>query len=366
MNKIQSIIIAVMFGVSVVSVSTSTAVAAPFVNVGTTGTVLDQANGYIWQTQQRAGMTYAAAEAYCSNLVLGGKDNWRMPTKEELATTPANTTGTVLSFNVTGILTSTPGSSADYHMARGYTDRWYQVPVTTATNGTRCIVDRPQTVTVPTDGLYKFRINSGNGVIKASVDGVAAVTVDTQFQQGEILIGNLMAGEVVTITTNSMGATSIIEEALSEFPFVQWNYTFSAGNVELVLYDPLPESAVCEVAPEDLADVQNQLSLCNEVVKYNEGQMATIQGQLASCNSDKGAVEAQLAEAKASLAIANDTITNANARIAELESLLAAALANDGNNGHGNDVDHNDESNPGNGSEDEGHDDNHDKDSDKH
>jgi|GEM_PF-2319496 len=57
---------------------------AVYVNNGD-GTVTDKVTGLIWQQTTTADMTPSEAASYCSNLALGGQDDWRLPTLIELA-----------------------------------------------------------------------------------------------------------------------------------------------------------------------------------------------------------------------------------------------------------------------------------------
>ena len=325
----KAIVVSVMFGVSLAT----SVMAAPYVESRpgfTTGIIRDQATGYLWQKAQQAGKTYAQADSYCKALVLDGYTNFRVPTQDELATIGAYTTGTLLGTSGYSSWSATPGKTAGKMMTMGlYNNATFfnEVINTSSAVGVRCVIDRPKTVVVPTDGYYKFKVTSGNGVVAAAVNGVKAITVDTQFNQGEVVIGQLLAGEEISITTNDLGAASIVEEQLPEFPFVQWNYSFVEGNVELILYDPLPESpaATCTVTQADVDDVQSLLDTCNATVTYSANQLSSVQGQLAVCNSDKAVVESKLATSEAALAAANTSLNTANARIAELEAALAIA-----------------------------------------
>lgn len=47
------------------------------------GTVTDTVTGLMWQQTDGGEMTVEAAETYCADLVLGGYDDWRLPTAQE-------------------------------------------------------------------------------------------------------------------------------------------------------------------------------------------------------------------------------------------------------------------------------------------
>ncbi len=48
------------------------------------GTITDNITGLMWQKVDGDEMTFESAATYCANLVLGGKDDWRLPTGIEL------------------------------------------------------------------------------------------------------------------------------------------------------------------------------------------------------------------------------------------------------------------------------------------
>ncbi len=49
------------------------------------GTITDAASGLVWEKSAGSGaVTLAKAKAYCENLTLGGKNDWRLPTRNEL------------------------------------------------------------------------------------------------------------------------------------------------------------------------------------------------------------------------------------------------------------------------------------------
>jgi len=49
------------------------------------GTVTDNVTGLTWQqTPAATGLSYEQARTYCASLVLGGHDDWRIPTTKEL------------------------------------------------------------------------------------------------------------------------------------------------------------------------------------------------------------------------------------------------------------------------------------------
>jgi hypothetical protein len=49
------------------------------------GVVRDNVTGLVWQrVVDGAGYTWSAAQTFCANLVLGGCDQWRLPTRIEL------------------------------------------------------------------------------------------------------------------------------------------------------------------------------------------------------------------------------------------------------------------------------------------
>ncbi len=54
------------------------------------GTVTDNLTGLIWEQKTAANetlrYTYSAAVNYCENLILGGRDDWRLPTRREYST----------------------------------------------------------------------------------------------------------------------------------------------------------------------------------------------------------------------------------------------------------------------------------------
>jgi hypothetical protein len=54
------------------------------------GTVTDNLTGLIWEQKTEANeqlkYTYSAAVDYCENLILGGRDDWRVPTRKEYST----------------------------------------------------------------------------------------------------------------------------------------------------------------------------------------------------------------------------------------------------------------------------------------
>ena len=49
------------------------------------GTVTDISSGLAWQQETASSMTWEEALSYCENLLLGGYDDWRLPTIKELA-----------------------------------------------------------------------------------------------------------------------------------------------------------------------------------------------------------------------------------------------------------------------------------------
>jgi hypothetical protein len=49
------------------------------------GTVTDPATSRMWQKEETPRMTYEEATAYCQDLNLGGKTDWRLPRKDELS-----------------------------------------------------------------------------------------------------------------------------------------------------------------------------------------------------------------------------------------------------------------------------------------
>ena len=44
------------------------------------GTITDNITGLMWQKVDGGEMTFENAATYCSSLILGGKDDWRLPT----------------------------------------------------------------------------------------------------------------------------------------------------------------------------------------------------------------------------------------------------------------------------------------------
>ncbi|MEI6409373.1 MAG: DUF1566 domain-containing protein [Bacteroidota bacterium] len=55
----------------------------PFFQLNGDGTVLDTVTGLMWQQSDGGEMTFENATTYCQNLVLGGHDDWRLPTAQE-------------------------------------------------------------------------------------------------------------------------------------------------------------------------------------------------------------------------------------------------------------------------------------------
>ena len=55
----------------------------PFFIINGDGTVTDTVTGLMWQQTDGGEMTIEAAETYCADLVLGGYDDWRLPTAQE-------------------------------------------------------------------------------------------------------------------------------------------------------------------------------------------------------------------------------------------------------------------------------------------
>ena len=53
----------------------------PFFIVNGDGTVTDTVTGLMWQQTDGGEMTVEAAETYCASLMLGGYDDWRLPTE---------------------------------------------------------------------------------------------------------------------------------------------------------------------------------------------------------------------------------------------------------------------------------------------
>lgn len=52
--------------------------------INTNGTVSDPSTGLMWQQESAGKMTYEDAVSYCKNLTLGGYNDWRAPSVEEL------------------------------------------------------------------------------------------------------------------------------------------------------------------------------------------------------------------------------------------------------------------------------------------
>lgn len=55
----------------------------PFFKINGDGTVTDTVTGLMWQQADGGEMTIENAVAFCENLVLGGHDDWRLPTAQE-------------------------------------------------------------------------------------------------------------------------------------------------------------------------------------------------------------------------------------------------------------------------------------------
>ncbi len=78
-----------------------------------TGFVVDNQTGLTWQHPTSGGqMSYVAAQTACGDLVLDGKDDWRLPTLQELYS--------LVDFNVVGLAayidaTAFPGTSFGQH-----------------------------------------------------------------------------------------------------------------------------------------------------------------------------------------------------------------------------------------------------------
>ena len=53
-----------------------------------TDTVVDNFTGLEWQRKAAEPRSQASAQKYCRDLVLNGKDDWKLPTVEELSTLP--------------------------------------------------------------------------------------------------------------------------------------------------------------------------------------------------------------------------------------------------------------------------------------
>ena len=115
------------------------------------GTVTDNVTGLMWQqAPANTGLSYSEAEAYCESLVLGGHDDWRMPTTKEL-------------FSISNFSLGWPYLDTTYFDMAGTTvskdeQYWTEPYVGTTTEG---------------GSNAAFGVNHGTGHIKAYPAGVS-------------------------------------------------------------------------------------------------------------------------------------------------------------------------------------------------
>jgi len=96
-------------------------VEAPGLFITAEGGCKDVRSGRVWSrntmSPERGGSfyTFAAAKSYCSNLVEGGYDDWRMATRDELKTAYANGAGNYLDVFWVTDHSGAPPYEYDYH-----------------------------------------------------------------------------------------------------------------------------------------------------------------------------------------------------------------------------------------------------------
>jgi len=123
--------------------------AAQFTDNGN-GTVSDKSTGLIWQQAKGEKHPWNDAKAYCDGLSLAGKDDWRLPTKDELITiVDKNNFSPAIDesffpevFGTSGVYywTSTPveGSDEEAHIVRFF-DGEPATHETSRVDGVRCV-----------------------------------------------------------------------------------------------------------------------------------------------------------------------------------------------------------------------------------
>lgn len=74
-----------IIGAALLAFATSAAWAGDF-QLRDDGTVLDRKSGLLWQQGENPRVVWADAVERCTSLALGGEQNWRLPTREEMLT----------------------------------------------------------------------------------------------------------------------------------------------------------------------------------------------------------------------------------------------------------------------------------------
>ncbi len=83
--KVIQLVIAL--AVTLVLSQSSAAVESRFIIQGDNTVLIDTKTGLMWPVQDNAtDISWPAAKEYCAQLSLGGYQDWRMPTRDELAT----------------------------------------------------------------------------------------------------------------------------------------------------------------------------------------------------------------------------------------------------------------------------------------
>ncbi|MBX3184885.1 MAG: DUF1566 domain-containing protein [Polyangiaceae bacterium] len=151
------------------------------------GTVLDNVTGLLWQRATAlTTLTWANARSYCDGLVLGGRDDWRLPERIELVSlvdyTKNNPAVDGVSFpNVLNLgnryWANTP-QSASYQWYVQFSDG----DVSSATRGTsqvvRCVTEGRSMPPIPSEGHF-FEVNASDTIVTDVAAGLEWQRVQT-------------------------------------------------------------------------------------------------------------------------------------------------------------------------------------------
>ncbi|MBX3182198.1 MAG: DUF1566 domain-containing protein [Polyangiaceae bacterium] len=165
-------------------------------------TVLDNVTGLLWQQEVASGThSFSAGKTYCSNLVWGGRSDWRLPTRMELlsivdltqrdpaidgAAFPSTPHGANIDF---WSETARPGESQGWVVA--FAQGIAHVIATTAARHVRCVADATPQAPVPASGHF-FEV-TGNTVLDAAT-GLEWQREVSAFGYSQVGAGDYCAG----------------------------------------------------------------------------------------------------------------------------------------------------------------------------
>ena len=291
-TTISTIIVSVLF-------SSSIAFGAPFIDNGD-NTVTDTATGMTWVKYAETGVTWAEADDYCANLELAGYQ-WALPGGRDLkASGPFDAAGNPIEFsweleftrNNDGVQSWVYQDSTDSTFAVGNS---FIGAALCITDGTAKAPAVATSFEIPFDMLLKVESVSDIAEIDIYKNNEFVVGFNSKYVT-ELPVGDMLTGDVVSVAINGVMAEIVSVEVLDVYP---WFRAVVGNDIVVTLVDPPADPVVETVYVTEYVDTVCEYDAYDIETAYQDG--------------------------------------------------AASVTCDDGNNGHGNDDDHDDDSNPGRG-----------------